>query len=51
VIPGAGHDTVSKIGGDLYFQKIKEFINTVCGVNTWRQRRKEYKGNKSGERA
>jgi hypothetical protein len=51
VIPGAGHDTVSKIGGDLYFQKIKEFLNTVCGVNTWRQRRKEYKGNKSGERA
>jgi hypothetical protein len=51
VIPGASHETVSKVGGDLYFQKIKEFINTVCGVNTWRQRRREFKSNSSGERA
>lgn len=48
IIPGAGHDTVGKIAGDLYFQKIKEFINTVCGVNTWRQRRKELKGGRTG---
>lgn len=48
IIPGAEHDTVGKIAGDLYFQKIKEFINTVCGVNTWRQRRKELKGGRTG---
>lgn len=51
IIPGAEHDTVSRIAGDLYFQKIKEFINSVCGVNTWRQRRKEYKGGQTGANA
>lgn len=51
IIPGAAHDTVSATGGDLYFQKIKEFINTVCGVNTWRQRRRQSKGGQTGESA
>lgn len=49
IIPGAAHDTVSETGGALYFQKIKEFVNTVCGVNTWRQRRKESKAGRTGE--
>ena len=49
IIPGADHDTVSKTGGILYFQKIKDFINTVCGVNTWRERRKKFKSGHNGE--
>lgn len=51
IIPGADHDTVGATGGDLYFQKIKEFVNTVCGVNTWRQRRRQAKGGQTGESA
>lgn len=43
IIPGAEHDTVVKIGGALYFQTIKTFIDTVSGVNTWRQRRRGIK--------
>lgn len=49
IMPGATHDTVSKTAGDLYYQKIKDFINSVCGVNTWRQRRREFKGGRTGE--
>jgi alpha-beta hydrolase superfamily lysophospholipase len=43
VIPGAGHLGLSNTGGDLYFQTIKNFLDTVCGVNTWRQRRRKQK--------
>lgn len=43
VIPGADRDNLPETGGDLYFQTIKKHIDTVCGVNTWRQRRKNYK--------
>lgn len=43
VIPGAGRDDLPKTGGDLYFQTIKKYIDTVCGVNTWRQRRRSFK--------
>ncbi len=43
VIPGAEHHTVGKTGGDLLIQAIKQFADTVCGVNTWRQKRKTYK--------
>ncbi len=51
IIPGATHDTVSKTGGELYYRKIKEFINEVCGLNTWRQRRREFKKGGTGESA
>lgn len=51
IIPGADHNTVSTTGGTLYYQKIKELINGVCGVNTWRQRRREFKGGRTGESA
>ncbi len=40
VIPRAEHHTVGKTGGDLFIQAIKQFTDTVCGVNTWRQKRK-----------
>lgn len=43
VIPGAERDSLPETGGDLYFQTIKKHIDTVCGVNTWRQRRKSFK--------
>lgn len=43
VIPGAEHHTVGQTGGDLFIQAIKQFADTVCGVNTWRQKRKSYK--------
>lgn len=42
VIPGAEHDCVSRTGGQLYYSTIMGFINTVCGINTWRQRRKKF---------
>lgn len=48
IIPGADHDTVWKVGGKLYFQTIKGFIDTVCGVNTWRQRRRKLKDSPEG---
>jgi dienelactone hydrolase len=43
IIPGGTHDNLAKIGGDLYFQTIKQFTDTICGVNTWRKRRKKQK--------
>lgn len=49
VIPGADHNTMIETGGDLYFQAIKKFIDTVCGQHEWRYRRKQfrqYKDNK-----
>jgi uncharacterized protein len=48
IIPGAEHHTVSKTGGDLYFKTIKRFVDTICGVNTWRQRRTKFKADQEG---
>jgi uncharacterized protein len=49
MIPGAEHFAVSQTGGKLYFQTIKGFIDTVCGVNTWRQRRRKYQKDRDGD--
>lgn len=49
IIPGAEHYTVSKTGGSLYFKMVKGFIDKVCGVNTWRQRRRKFKTDQDGE--
>ena len=49
VIPGAAHHTVAKTGGTLYYETIKGFIETTCGINTWRQRRKKFKAGQPGE--
>jgi hypothetical protein len=46
VIPGAERDRLPEAGGDLYFQTIKKHIDTICGINTWRQRRKSFKNNR-----
>jgi len=40
IVPGAEHTTVAETGGALYFQTIKTFTDSVSGVNTWRQRRR-----------
>lgn len=48
VIPGAEHHTVGETGGDLYRQTIKQFTDTVCGVNTWRQKRKTHTSTQKG---
>ena len=42
IIPGAQHEFLYKSGGQLYFETIKKFIDTLCGVNTWRQKRRKY---------
>ena len=42
IIPGANRDTMIETGGELYFKTIKNFTDTVSGVNTWRQRRRKY---------
>ncbi len=44
VIPRAERDSLASTAGDLYFQTIKKFIDTICGVNTWRRKRKKFKG-------
>ena len=49
LIPGAEHHNVSKTGGILYYKTIKTFIETVCGINTWRHRRKKIKSGQTGE--
>lgn len=51
IVPGAAHDTVGKTGGTFYYQKIREFLDSVCGRNTWRQRRREFKSGRTGESA
>jgi len=43
IIPGAEPDTMIKVGGELYFQTIKNFVDTTSGINTWRQRRRGYR--------
>jgi len=43
IVPGAEHGKVAEAGGELYFQTIKNFVNTVSGTNTWRQRRSRQK--------
>lgn len=44
IIPG-GHapdkEALCDVGGEPYLDAIREFINTACGINTWRQRRKK----------
>lgn len=42
IIPGAQHDFLYRSGAELYFETIKKFIDTLCGVNTWRQKRRKY---------
>lgn len=43
IIPGAQHNTMITVGGRLYFETIKAFINKLTGVTDWRKRRKSTK--------
>ena len=43
IIPGAQHNTMIAVGGRLYFETIKTFINKLTGVTDWRKRRKSAK--------
>jgi uncharacterized protein len=47
LIPGAQHGDVAKTAGHLYFTAIKSFVDTVCGVNTWRDKRRRFQARKS----
>ena len=46
LIPRAEHNTMISTGGDLYFQTIKRFIDSVTGNTDWRKRRKAFKNMK-----
>ena len=41
LIPGADHNTMISTAGKLYFQTIRQFIDTITGVSSWRNRRKQ----------
>ncbi|WP_228856895.1 alpha/beta hydrolase [Desulfomarina profundi] len=43
LVPGADHWSVAEAAGDLYYQTIKIFVDSVCGINTWRQRRRKFR--------
>jgi pimeloyl-ACP methyl ester carboxylesterase len=44
LVPGADHWSVAETAGELYYQTIKSFVDTICGINTWRQRRRKFRG-------
>ncbi len=46
IIPGADHNTMISVGGDLYFETIKKFIDDMTGASNWRNRRKKYRKEK-----
>ena len=41
LIPGADHNTMISIAGRLYFQTIRQFIDTITGTSSWRNKRKQ----------
>jgi uncharacterized protein len=43
VVPGADHNSIIAVAGKLYFQAIKQFIDKITGVSSWRKRRKATK--------
>lgn len=47
LVPGAQHGDVARTAGHLYFKAIKTFVDTVCGVNTWRDKRRRFQVGKS----
>jgi hypothetical protein len=47
LIPGADHNSLIAMAGVQYFQCIRKFIDDICGLNTWRQRRRKFKDNEN----
>jgi len=43
IVPGADHNDLIAIGGMLYFETIKKFINKTMGTYDWRKRRRAFK--------
>jgi len=43
IIPRAERGQLQQAGGALYFETIKKFTETVCGTNTWRDKRRKFK--------
>jgi len=43
IIPGAERGMLQMAGGALYFETIRKFTETVCGTNTWRDKRRKFK--------
>ncbi len=43
VVPGADHNSLISVGGEYYFQAIRQFVEQVTGTSDWRNRRKKYK--------
>jgi alpha-beta hydrolase superfamily lysophospholipase len=40
VVPGADHNTIMSVAGNLYFEAIKKFINKISGIKPrWRRKR------------
>lgn len=47
LIPGADHNSLIAMAGVQYFQCIRKFIDEICGLNTWRQRRRQFKNHET----
>jgi hypothetical protein len=40
VVPGADHNTIMAVAGNLYFETIKQFINKILGIKPrWKRKR------------
>lgn len=42
VVPGADHNSLIMVGGILYFETIRRFVDKVSGTDDWRRRRKRF---------
>lgn len=49
LVPGARHGNVARTAGALYYKAVRSFVDTVCGLNTWRDRRRKFQAQKGDE--
>ncbi len=49
IVPGADHNSLIAVGGMLYFQAIKQFVNKSTGADDWRKRRRTFREGKRQE--
>ena len=42
VVPGADHNSLIMVGGILYFETIRRFVDKVSGTDDWRRRRQQF---------
>ncbi|MGE4560085.1 MAG: alpha/beta hydrolase [Desulfobulbus sp.] len=51
VIPGADHNSLIAVAGQLYFQAIKTFVEKTAGLAPdWRERRRQFKARQAQEK-